>query len=239
LKKAENTLPQRLQKALLLLETHQGVKSWPGFSDPLECLALTILSQNTNDRLRDIAFDRLKKRFPEWEQVMQAPVEQVQETIQIAGLSRQKSARLQEVLRWIKVRFEELSLEALQELSNDEAMELLTSRKGIGVKTAAVVLLVALGRDLCPVDTHVHRLAGRLGWVPPSTNAEKTFQLLQPAIPRGGGYSLHMNLLQFGRTICQARKPLCLQCFLWDDCPWEGKSAPADQRKRNTTAIKR
>jgi endonuclease III len=229
LKEAGKTLSQRLFKALKILESHQGVKSWPGFTDALECLALTILSQNTNDRLRDMAFDRLKRQFPSWEQVLQAPVEQVQEAIQIAGLSRQKSARLQEVLRWIKARFGTLSLEALREMGDEEALELLTSRKGVGIKTAAVVLMIALGRDLCPVDTHVHRLAGRLGWAPPSATAEKTFLLLQPALPRGGGYSLHMNLLQFGRTICQARKPLCLQCFLWEECSWAGKGARVDR----------
>ncbi len=229
---SKNSLTQRLKTALRLLEKHQGKKDWPGPSDPLDSLMLTLLSQNTNDHLRDKAYQRLRERFPTWQDVLAAPVGQVETAIRLAGLSRQKAPRMQAILRWIQREFGELSLAKLNELSDDEALNLLTSQKGIGIKTAAVVLMFALGRDLCPVDTHVHRTTGRLGWVPADISAEKTFARLRPHVPRGHGHSLHMNLLQFGRTICHARKPLCAECFLWDECVWEGKSARRAEMNR-------
>jgi endonuclease-3 len=218
-----NSLPKRLKTALKLLEKHQGVKTWEGASDPLDSLMLTILSQNTNDKLRDQAYDNLRRRWPTWKKVLEAPTDELAKQIRIGGLSRQKAARMKEVLRWIKERFGKLSLDDLEGMTDDEVIELLTSQKGVGIKTAAVVLMAALGRDICPVDTHVHRIAGRLGWVPATMTAEKVFWILRPHVPQGHAYSLHMNLLQFGRTICLARNPLCGKCFLYDECEWEGK----------------
>ena len=212
-----------IREAILLLETHQGEKSWPGPADALNSLMLTILSQNTNDNLRDKAYERLRERFPTWEDVLAAPVGTIEKAIKIAGLSHQKAARMQEILFWVKAEFGELSLRAMKDTSTDAALNLLTSRKGIGIKTAAVVLMATMGRDLCPVDTHVHRIAKRLGWVNDGITAEKTFWQLRPHVPAGKGHSLHMNLLQFGRTICHARKPNCGQCFMWNMCVWEGK----------------
>ena len=225
MRQTRQNLDRRLQLALALLEKHQGVKIWPGPSDPLDSLMLTLLSQNTNDNLRDKAYAQLRRRYPRWEQVLRAPVGRIEEAIRIAGLSRQKAARMKGILAWVKIEFGGLSLAGLEAMENDQALELLTSQKGIGVKTAAVVLMFALGRDLCPVDTHVHRIAGRLGWVAANISAEKTFEALRPHVPKLKGYSLHMNLLQFGRTICHARKPLCGECFLYDECVWEGKVA--------------
>jgi endonuclease-3 len=184
---------------------------------------LTILSQNTNDNLRDKAYKRLRDQLPTWEGVLSAPVSVVAEAIKIAGLSQQKAARMKEILGWIQDEFGKLSLAALRDFDDDTALKLLTGRKGIGIKTAAVVLMATMGRDLCPVDTHVHRISKRLGWINDKTTAEKTFWQLRPHIPAGQGHSLHMNLLQFGRTICQARKPDCGNCFMWNMCVWEGK----------------
>jgi len=217
------SLSKRLNIAIELLEKHQGEKRWPGPSDPLDSLILTILSQNTNDNLRDKAYNRMLDRYPSWDQVMNAPRDKVEDAIRIAGLSQQKSERIQAILRWILGEFGELSLNKLENFSVDQAIDLLTSQKGIGIKTAAVVLMITLGRDLCPVDTHVHRIARRLGWVEWKTTAEKTFWEIRPHVPEWKGYSLHMNLLQFGRTICHARKPRCGDCFLWDECQWEDK----------------
>ncbi|MFH1861794.1 MAG: endonuclease III [bacterium] len=216
-------LSHRLQKALTLLEKHQGEKVWQGSSNPLDCLMLTLLSQNTNDRLRDRAYQQLRDRFPSWEQVAAAPAEQIEAAIRVAGLSAQKSRRMKHILHWVHEQFGELSLHSLNDMTNQAALQLLQSQKGIGVKTAAVVLMASLGRDLCPVDTHVHRIAQRLAWVPDGVSAERTFVALRPHIPKGKGHSLHLNLLQFGRTICAARKPLCANCFLWEECFWEGK----------------
>lgn len=213
----------QLRQALELLEERQGEKVREGSPEPVDVLILTLLSQNTNDALRDRAFTQLRRRFPRWSDVLTAPTAKIEETIRIAGLSRQKAARMKEILGWIQAEFGEISLKPLENLETDAALELLRSRKGVGIKTAAVVMMIAWGRDLCPVDTHVHRISRRLGWVPQTASAEKTFELLKPHVPAGKGYSLHMNLLQFGRTICLARKPLCGGCFLYDLCIWEGK----------------
>ncbi len=216
-------LTERLTIAVDRLEKHQGEKKWAGLSEPLDSLILTILSQNTNDNLRDQAYARLRSSFQTWQEVVEAPVEKIEEAVRIAGLSKQKSANIQAFLQWTVEQFGEYSLMSLADMDDDEAIGLLTAQKGVGIKTAAVTLMVTLGRDLCPVDTHVHRISKRLGWVNEKTSAEKTFWQLRPYVPAGRGYSLHMNLLQFGRTVCQARKPKCEKCFLWDECVWEGK----------------
>ncbi|RJP76153.1 MAG: endonuclease III [Candidatus Zixiibacteriota bacterium] len=219
-----DALPRRLEIAVQRFEEHQGVKRWPGPSDPLDSLMLTLLSQNTNDKLRDQAYEQLRRRFASWDEVLAAPGDEVQKAIKGAGLSHQKAARMQDILVWIRERFGRLNLDSLSGMDDDAVIGLLTARKGIGIKTAAVVLMVALGRDLCPVDTHVHRLAQRLGWVPPGLSAEKTFWALRPHVPSGEGYNLHMNLLQFGRTICLARKPQCAVCFLYTECLYPDKA---------------
>ncbi len=221
----DGVLKARLQKTLDLLEEHQGVKKWPGPSEPLDSLMLTILSQNTNDALRDRAYENLRSRFPSWSQVLSAPVEEVERAVRVAGLSRQKAARMQEVLRWVQSEYGEFSLRKLDKMDDDTALKLLTGQKGVGIKTAAVVLMATLGRDLCPVDTHVHRIARRLGWVDDHLSAEKTFRRLRPHVPSGKGYSLHMNLLQFGRNLCHARKPECERCFLRRECAWVSRDA--------------
>ncbi|TKJ42136.1 base excision DNA repair protein [candidate division LCP-89 bacterium B3_LCP] len=223
MERISDNLQARLERITGFLEKEQSVKTWPGPSEPLDSLILTILSQNTNDNLRDRAYDNLRSRFPQWMDVHSTPVEEIAQLIRIAGLSQQKSKRIKEILEWVKEEFEGFSLKALENVDDDEALKLLTSRKGIGIKTAAVVLMATLGRDLCPVDTHVHRIAKRLGWVLEKINAEKTFWQLRPHVPEGKGYSLHMNLLQFGRTICSARKPLCSSCYLWADCIYPQK----------------
>ncbi len=191
--------------------------------DPLSELITTVLSQNTNDHNRDIAYRRLRETFPAWHDVMEADVDAVQEAIRPAGLSKQKSERIRAILRWARDTFGSLTLEPLGELSDDEAIDLLTTQKGIGVKTAAVVLAFAFNRDLCPVDTHVHRIARRLEWVSDKATAEATFHAIRPYMPKGNAHPFHLNLLRFGRNICTARRPRCKDCPLRDDCTWEGK----------------
>lgn len=191
--------------------------------DPLDELITTVLSQNTNDHNRDIAYRRLRETFPAWQDVMEADVDAVQEAIRPAGLSKQKSERILAILRWARETFGSLTLKPLEDLSDDEAIDLLTTQKGIGVKTAAVVLAFAFNRDLCPVDTHVHRIARRLGWVSDKATAEATFRAIRPYMPKGNAHPFHLNLLRFGKNICTARRPRCKNCPLRDDCTWEGK----------------
>jgi endonuclease-3 len=217
----------RTAAVTLALERFQGEPRWPGPSDPLDSLVRTLLSQSTNDNNRDLAYDRLRSRFPTWGEVMEAPRAAVADAIRPAGLGNQKSERLIDMLRWIEAEFGSLDLGFLHEMPVDEAFERFTRVKGIGVKTVAVVLMFACGRDVFPVDTHVHRIVRRLGLVPDKSDAVKTFELMAPLVAPGKSYSLHMNLLRFGRTVCMARKPTCPECPLYDLCKWPEKPRKA------------
>lgn len=191
---------------------------------PLENLILTILSQNTNDRNRDMAYQRLQHTFPSWEAVIEADAEQLVEAIRPAGLANQKSRRIQAILQWIHKRYGALNLDVICEMDPQEVMKTFCQLKGVGVKTMAVVLTFSCGADIFPVDTHVHRLCRRLGLVPPETpSAEKTFELMQSRVPRGKAFSFHINLINHGRQICKARKPLCDQCPLTEVCVYYTK----------------
>jgi len=215
-----------------LLEEHFGEPSLPPRrkEDPLEVLLRTILSQNTNDDLRDRAYESLRARFPTYEAMLAAPTAALADAVRTCGLHRQKADRLKTVLRWCRDRFGELSLRGLCDLDTEEGMRLLTSLKGVGPKTAAVVLLFGCGRDIFPVDTHCHRTLRRIGLVPWKLGREQTFRAMQPLVPRGKALSLHLNLIRLGRTICRAPRPRCYECFLRRECRFpekvlEGNSA--------------
>jgi len=217
---SQKRIQQKITHAILVLENTYGIPIWLR-KDPLDELMVTLLSQNTNDKNRDLAYIRLRERFPEWNAVLNARIKEIEEAIRPAGLSKQKSQRMKAILEWVNERFGGLTLEGVEELDDDEAISLLTSQKGIGVKTAAVTLAFAFDRDLCPVDTHVHRIARRMGWVKESATAIHTFKTLREIIPTEKASTFHLNLLKFGRNICLARKPKCDKCPLWDDCVWK------------------
>lgn len=212
----------KIIRAESVLRQKFGIPQW-NRKDPLDELMVTLLSQNTNDNNRDLAYRRLRERYPQWQQVLNAEVAEIEQLIKPAGLGGQKSLRMKELLLWVMNTFGALNLDYLREMNDDEILSMLTKQKGIGVKTAAVVMAFSLDRDLCPVDTHVHRIAQRLGWADEKLSAEKTFFHLRPMIPKGVAAPFHLNLLKFGRTICQARCPRCQECPLWDDCVWEKK----------------
>jgi endonuclease-3 len=186
--------------------------------DPISELVSTILSQNTNDALRDRAFDRLRRRFPSWEQVRDAPVGEIVEAIQTAGLSRQKAPRIQAALQRITRERGELSLDFLREMEVEEAKQWLTSIQGVGPKSAAIVLLFALERPAFPVDTHVHRVTKRLGLIPPQASREKAHEILEALMPPETYYAFHLHLIRHGREVCRARTPRCEACRLRDLC---------------------
>jgi endonuclease III len=175
-------------------------------------LVSTILSQNTNDINRDRAFESLRKRFSTWEQVRDAPVEQVVEAIRVAGLANQKAPRIQEALRSITIQQGSLDLEFLADLPVEDAQEWLTSFNGVGPKTAAIVLLFSLGKPAFPVDTHIYRVTGRLGLRPQKMNVEQAHIHLSKLFPSETYYAAHLNIIRLGREICQARRPNCPLC---------------------------
>ncbi len=192
-----------------------GVSVYP---DLLDELVGTILSQNTTDHNSSRAFRALKAAFPSWEEVLAADPEDLALIIRSGGLANLKAARIQEILAAIRERQGSLKLDFLAELDNEGALDYLLSLKGVGLKTATCVLLFGLGRDLCPVDTHVHRVANRLGLVR-AKHPDDTFAQLSARIPEGKAYSLHINLIRLGKRICKARMPECGRCPLRRECP--------------------
>ena len=208
-------------KAEFISETLEGLLGVPtrdGAGDVLACLILTILSQNTTDVNRDKGYAELKARFPTWEDVLCADVKAIARAIRLAGLGNQKSQTLKNFLTWLKTEYGELSLEFLHDMETEKALELLCQHKGIGIKTASVTLSFACGREVFPVDTHILRISKRLGLIPSNCSAEKAHQVLPPIVPAGKAYPFHMNLIYFGRQICDARKPLCERCPLTQHC---------------------
>lgn len=195
-----------------------GEKVKRNYPDPISLLVSTILSQNTNDALRDRAYARLRKRFPTWEAVRDAPLEEIEEAIHIAGLSAQKAVRIQEVLRRITEERGRLELSFLKDWPLEKARRWLMSFKGVGPKTAAIVLLFALDMPVFPVDTHIFRVSKRLGLLPPNATREKAHRILEGLIPPEHFYTFHLNMIQHGRKVCVARKPRCELCNLKDLC---------------------
>jgi endonuclease-3 len=190
---------------------------------PIAELVLTVLSQSTNDRNRDVAYLRLRDRFPTWERVRDAPLGEVEEAIRPGGISKVKSARLQAILRAISEHPEdprdEPSLDWLAEVPVAQAREYLVGLPGVGRKTAACVLLFALGMREVPVDTHVSRVGARLGLLPGRAAFEELHERMLALTPRGAELELHVNLLRHGRRRCHARRPECARCALASMCP--------------------
>jgi endonuclease III len=179
----------------------------------------TVLSQHTSDVNSGRAFARFKARFPAWEQVMHAPVEDIEDAIRCGGLARQKARRIKGILNAIEEREGRIDLSRLHDLGDLAAESYLTSLPGAGPKTAACVLAFSMGRAAFPIDTHVHRVVTRLGWIPAGTTAEKAYQLVAQRVPAGIRYDLHLTLIRHGRTVCLARRPRCEVCVLLDLCP--------------------
>ena len=179
----------------------------------------TVLSQHTSDHNSDRAFALLKARFPSWEQVAGAPVGDVADAIRCGGIADQKARRIHQILAAISEREGRIDLDRLRELDNQAVESYLVSLPGVGPKTAACVLLFSMGRPAFPIDTHVHRVAARLGWIPASTTGEGAHRLLAPAVPPDIRYDLHLALITHGRTVCRAQRPRCGDCAVRDMCP--------------------
>jgi endonuclease-3 len=197
---------------------------------PIAELILTVLSQSTNDRNRDVAFLRLRTRFPTWEAVRDAPLAEIEEAIRPGGISKVKSVRIQAILRAMTERPRpprreaedadgELSLDWLPDVELTEARDYLTELPGVGRKTAACVLLFAYGLRDVPVDTHVSRVGARLGLLEGGAPFERMHDQMLALTPPGQELELHVNLLRHGRRTCHARSPECHDCALARMCP--------------------
>lgn len=203
---------------------YYGYPEWRNPLPAIDELISTILSQNTNDINRDRAFRELRKRFPGWGEVRDAPVQEVIEAIKTAGLANQKGPRIQRLLREITEQRGEINLDFLEEFSVEEASEWLQSFNGVGPKTAAIVLQFSLGKAAFPVDTHIYRVSGRLGLRPEKMSAEKAHDYLSIIFPKEMYFAAHLNLIRLGREICSARSPKCDICPLNDICHYNLES---------------
>ena len=182
----------------------------------LDELVLTILSQNTSDRNSEHAYARMRERFPTWEDVRDAPETELVEALRPGGLAVQKAPRIQAALR----NLDRLDLEWLGDLRADEAMRWLVALPGVGPKTASCVLLFSLDVPVMPVDTHIHRIALRVGLVPAGTTADAAHALLTEITPPDRMLEAHLLLIRHGRTTCTARRPRCEECVLLDLCDY-------------------
>ncbi len=191
-----------------------GQPTWRNPLPPLDELVSTILSQNTNDVNRDRAFSSLRQRYPTWELVRDAETSSVVEAIRAAGLANQKGPRIQQVLREITAERGALDLAFLSNLPLEEARAWLMKFKGVGPKTAAIVMCFSLNRPAFPVDTHIYRVTGRVGLRPPEMTVEVAHPHLEALFPPETYYATHLNIIRLGREICAARSPACQKCPL-------------------------
>ena len=204
------------------LECRYGARHWRAQRPPIDELILTVLSQHTSDLNSERAFRDLVSRFPTWESVIAAPTVEVADAIRSGGLAAQKAPRIQAVLRSILVEWGAFELGFLSTMSVADGRRWLKALPGVGPKTASCVLLFSFGLPAMPVYTHVHRVAGRLGLIRASANAEQAQDSLEARLGenRDRIYALHMNLIAHGRTVCVARRPKCGECPLTRCCDY-------------------
>jgi endonuclease-3 len=227
----------RIAAIVRRLEEAHGIPPWRPHGDAVGELVLTILSQNTSDTNSGRAFARLLARFPSWDAVIDAPRAELVAAIQPGGLAPTKAPRIQAALRDVRERAGGFDLSFLATVPLEDARAWLRSLHGVGPKTVACVLLFALGRPAMPVDTHVFRVAGRLGLVPAragkaAMTAEKAHALLERLVPAEGFYAFHLGLIKHGRRVCTALRPRCPECPLRDLCPSAARLYPSLRSRR-------
>lgn len=229
------------------LEGHYGKPKPLSEQDPLDVLVKVILSQNTTDVASFAAFDRLKREYPTWKQVLAAPTKRIERIIKPAGLAPTKSKRIKGVLKEIARQRGELSIDFLKGLPTEQARGWLTSLNGVGPKSAAIVLNFSFGRPEFPVDTHVHRVAGRLGFYDSAkVGREKAYEIMNKLCPNARKTACHINLVRLGREVCVPGRPLCPLCPLQKSCAfyadkmegWYGKH-PEEKRTVVERGIRR
>ncbi len=216
----QDRIVKKAQQVYRLLENFYGIPEWRQPLPAMDELISTILSQNTNDTNRDAAFNQLKARFRTWEEVRDAPLEEVQAAIRTAGLANQKAPRMQAILRQISAEHGSLDLDFLRHEERQSAHAWLSRFNGVGPKTAAIVLQFSLGIPAFPVDTHVYRVSGRLGLRPQNMNVEKAHVWLEEIFKPDQYGPGHLNIIRLGREICHARSPECTRCPLQKICDY-------------------
>jgi endonuclease-3 len=213
-----NDVPESIPYVIQNLKAAYGVPDCERGLDPLDVLIQTILSQSTTNINSYRAFDSLKRRFPTWDQARRARVTSIEAAIRSGGLARQKSLRIKKLLNEIYERRGSLDLSFLFTTPLDEAMEFLAGFKGVGPKTVACTLLFACNSPVFPMDTHIFRIARRVGLIPEKCSDEEAHRRMTRMIPGGRFYEVHVNMIRHGRKVCRPQRPLCEQCCLIDYC---------------------
>lgn len=215
-----------IEQVIDLLVSEYGNRDWHPNDSPLNVLVQTILSQNTSDTNSKRAFKSLSASFPSWEDVASADVYQIANAIRGGGLGEIKARRIKQALGEIQQKRGSLELDFLNELPLSEARDWLTQLPGVGTKTANCVFLFSLGRAALPVDTHVYRVAKRLGLIDAETTVEKAHQRLESLVPTDKVYTFHVLIIEHGRKICKAQRPRCDDCVLSRLCQYFRQSKP-------------
>lgn len=221
-------LRRRASEMDRILTRLYGRSEIEGVDDPLDTLVETILSQNTTDANSHRSFMALKKAYPKWERMMGERPEKIAKIIRSGGLADMKARRILDALAFIKKERGRLELDFLRKMSPTEADAWLAQMKGVGPKTRGIVLLFSLRMPSFPVDTHIHRVTKRVGLIGKKTSREQAQEELAKLVPPKEFYNFHINIIEHGRAICQARKPNCGRCKITHLCDYFG-SPPAAQ----------
>ncbi len=208
-----------MERIIEVLETEYGKLEWQPDGKPLAGLVRTILSQNTSDTNSKRAFNMLMSAFGSWQAIASAPVQEIAYAIRVGGLSKIKAVRIKQILNEIEKGHGCIGLDFLKSLTVPEAKEYLMRLPGVGEKTANCVLLFSLGKPCLPVDTHVFRVAKRLGLIDDKVSINEAHRLLQQHVPPSKVYQFHILMIEHGRKICHARNPECDSCILRNECP--------------------
>lgn len=208
-----------IDEIISLLAQEYGPRPWRARRDPISELIFTVLSQNTSDNNSQRAFNKLLSRFGSREMVAIAPVEEIAELIWVGGLARVKAPRIKNILKAIWEKRGSIELDFLKDVPLPEAKAWLRELPGVGPKTAACVLLFSLGMPALPVDTHVYRVARRLGLIDYKVSVEEAHDLLEALLLPAQVYPFHVYMVEHGRRTCVARRPRCPRCILREGCP--------------------
>jgi len=225
------TLINRINKLLI---SRFGVPIRNGAeSDGVDVLIATILSQNTTDKNSYRAYQNLKRNFKDWNEAASSKLKTIEQNIRVGGLAKQKAKSIKLILNELLSRRGKITLDYLRKYPTDEVIDELIKFNGVGIKTASCVLLFSFKRNVCPVDTHVHRTVNRIGFVK-TKSPDKTFELINKNLPAGTAHSFHTNLIKLGRDICKSGKPLCSICPLLKVCKFNEKNMlPISQKTKN------
>lgn len=208
-----------IRQILDLLKEEYGIPEWQPRYDPISVLVQTILSQNTSDTNSRGAFVSLLTSFGSWENVADADIDTIEHALRHGGLGWVKAVRINKALKEIERKRGRLELDFLSQINSSEAVDWLERLPGVGVKTASCVLLFSLGMPALPVDTHILRVVKRLGLISSKTSLKQAHQLLGELVPQQDVYQFHILIIEHGRRVCRAQRPLCHDCVLEEICP--------------------